>query len=171
MKNTGLITLILWCVILADSMAQKQLIILRKGVLVARFSERGTFKFMLKNHQKKEGTILALNEHGVITDNYDTIQLQSIAKIGRANYFRVNIMRDVGAVLFYGGLIYFTAVELNDIFGYDKTSYDERERTALIAAAVGGAILFVKSPFRRLGKRMVMRVVDYTSPYYLTPLR
>ena len=66
-------------------MAQKQMIVVRNGIAVARFTEGGRFKCVLKNHQKKEGIIIELNEHSVITTN-DTILFQSIAGFDRKNY-------------------------------------------------------------------------------------
>ncbi len=146
------------------------MIVIRNGIAVARFTEGGKFKCVLKNHQKKEGVIVELNEHSVITTN-DTILFQSIVGFDRKNYFRVNIIRDVGAVLFYGGLIYLAADMLYEVFRGEKIEFDQSDSTALAAASVGAVILFVKSPYRHVGRKMVIRTVDNTSPYYYSILK
>ena len=156
--------------IIQNSLAQKQMIVIRNGIAVARFTEGGKFKCVLKDHQKKEGIIVELNEHSMITTN-DTILFQSIAGFDRKNYFRVNIMRDVGGLLFYGGLIYLAADMLYDVFQGEKIEFDQSDRTALVAASIGAVILFVKSPYRHLGRKMVIRTVDHTSPYYYSILK
>ena len=156
--------------IIQNSLAQKQMIVIRNGIAVARFTEGGKFKCVLKDHQKKEGIIVELNEHSMITTN-DTILFQSIAGFDRKNYFRVNIMRDVGGLLFYGGLIYLAADILYGVFQGEKIEFDQSDRTALVAASLGAVILFVKSPYRHVGRKMVIRTVDHTSPYYYSILK
>lgn len=153
-----------------DAVAQKQMVVIRNGIAVARFTEGGKFRFVLKDHQKKAGTIVELTEYSVITTS-DTIPYQSIRGFDRKNYFRVNIMRDVGAVLFYGGLIYLAADMLYGAFKDEKIEFDQSDRAALVAGGVGAVILFVKSPYRHVGKKMVIRTVDHTSPYYYSILK
>ena len=151
-----------------DSVAQKQLIVLRNGTtVVARYSEGSKFKCVLKNRERKVGVIMELRDFSMIT-THDTIEFQSIAKIDRRGYYRVNIMRDVAYILICGGLIYFTADQINNSLGYDKHDFDQGDRNALIAAGIGAAMLYIKSPYRHVGKRMVMRTVDKASPYYLS---
>ena len=150
-----------------NSSAQKQLIVLRNGnTILARYSEGSPFRCVLINGERKAGTIVTLRDFSMITSQ-DTIEFQSVARIDRRGYYRVNIMRDVGYVLLLGGLIYAGSDLINHSLGYDKHEFDQGDKNALFAASVGALMLYVKSPYRRLSKRMVMKTVDPSSPFFL----
>ena len=147
--------------------AQRQLVFFKHGEVVYRFMEGSDFKCILKNHQRKEGFIVELNDFSMITSN-DTIAFQSIAKLYGNGTQRINVTTGIGGLLFIGGLGYIAIDQLNAALGYTPSGFDQTDRNALIVAGVGAAILFLRPRTQRVERgNMMIRVIDYKSPYYL----
>jgi len=158
--------LLLLNTIFGESSAQKQVIFLSKGNVVARYAEGGYFKCVLKNHQHKEGVIVELNEFSMITSQ-DTIEFRSIAKMDIKENRKINITKGIGGLLFIGGLGFIAVDQINGAFGYSPQGWDNSDQTALIIAGLGAAKLFIKPRYKKLRPGTVIRSVDYRSPYYL----
>jgi hypothetical protein len=60
--------------------AQKQIILLKRESVVARFTEGEYLRCKLKNKEKREGKILELTETQIITSN-DTLWISSIESL------------------------------------------------------------------------------------------
>ncbi|MFM9838905.1 MAG: hypothetical protein ACKVOQ_11610 [Cyclobacteriaceae bacterium] len=146
--------------------AQKQLVFLQHDNVIARFTEGDRFKFKLKNHQKKEGFIYELNDFSLITSGLDTIPFLSIDKIRMQKQGGVNLSQGVGGLLFLGGLLYIAIDQVNSVVGSTKSGFDETDQTALALAGVGAAILFIKPKYKRVGRGVAIRTIDYRSLYY-----
>ncbi len=146
--------------------AQKQLVFLSKGNVVARYMEGSYFKCVLKDHQHKEGVIVELNEFSMITSQ-DTIEFRSIAKMDIKEDRKTNVRSGIGGLLFIGGLGYIAVDQINGAFGYSPQGWDKSDQTALIIAGLGAAMLFIKPRYKKLRPGTVIRSVDYRSPYYL----
>ena len=146
--------------------AQKQLVFLHHGTVIARFSEGSNFKCVLKNRLRKSGFIVELNDFSMITSN-DTIRFQSIAKLDSRSQHRTTVNSGLGGLLLLGGLGYLAVDGINKALGYNSGGFDTVDRNALIVAGVGAAILFIKPRYQRLKPGTVIRTVDYKSPYYL----
>lgn len=146
--------------------AQKQLVFFKHGEVAYRFMEFDDFKCVLKNHQRKEGFIVELREFSMITSN-DTIAFQSIAKLVGIRRGGINVTSGIGGLFFIGGLGFIAIDQLNGALGYGPTGFDQSDRTALIFAGVGAAILLAKPRSQRVDRGMMIRTIDYTSPYYL----
>ena len=161
-----MLSLLLLNTIFGESSAQKQVIFLSKGNVVARYAEGGYFKCVLKNHQHKEGVIVELNEFSMITSQ-DTIEFRSIAKMDIKEDRKTNVRSGIGGLLFIGGLGYIAVDQINGAFGYSPQGWDKSDQTALIIAGLGAAMLFIKPRYKKLRPGTVIRSVDYRSPYYL----
>ncbi len=146
--------------------AQKQLVFLSKGNVVARYMEGSYFKCVLKDHQHKEGVIVELNEFSMITSQ-DTIEFRSIAKMDIKEDRKTNVRSGIGGLLFIGGLGFIAVDQINGAFGYSPQGWDKSDQTALIIAGLGAAMLFIKPRYKKLRPGTVIRSVDYRSPYYL----
>ncbi len=163
--------------ILHSSFCQKQLILLKKGTVSARFQEGSYFRCILKNHQQKEGVILKLREFSIILSRdsipfqslkkLDTIPFQSIKKIDLKGQRGFNVQSGVGGLFFLGGLGYLAIDQINKAFGYTDGGFDQSHRNALILAGVGAAMIFIRQRYSRVNPGVIMRTIDQTSPFYL----
>lgn len=158
--------LVLLTTFFSGAHAQKQLVFLSKGNVVARYVEGGYFKFVLKDHQHKEGVIVELSEFSMIT-YHDTIEFRSIAKMDITKGRKINVRQGIGGLLFIGGLGFIAVDQINGAFGYSPKGWDNNDQTALIIAGLGAAKLFIKPRYKKLRPGTVIRTVDYQSPYYL----
>jgi hypothetical protein len=150
---------ILFIFIAYSSHAQKQLVFLHHESVIARFTEGEYFTCVLKNGQKKEGNILSLSEFSMITSASDTIPFLSIAKVENKK-MKTRKLGGVGAMLLFSGVGYIALDQINSLYG----SYI----TALSMAGAGSALLFIRPKYKRIKRGVVMRAVDYKSPYYLS---
>jgi hypothetical protein len=155
-------------VILHPSSAQKQLILLKHGNVIARFAEESYFRCVLKNGRHIEATISELSEFYMILSSRDTIAFQSIKKIDFGTQRRKGFLRgDIGGLLFAAGLVYLGVDQLNKAFGYSSGGWDQSDTNALIVAGVGAALLFIKPRYGPVKPGVVMRTIDVTSPFYI----
>ncbi len=149
-----------------DAVAQKQLVFITRGKVVARYSEGGYFRLKLKNGRKREGVILELSDFWMVT-SMDTIKFQSIDKLNSSDLHVVKGSSVIGRLLFVGGLGYIAIDQLNAALGYNKGGWDSGDQLALTVAGVGAVILFIKPRYTRLHPGTAIRTVDYRSPFYL----
>jgi hypothetical protein len=147
--------------------AQKQLIFLQHGTVVARYTEGDNYKFKLKNGKRMDGFIVELQDFLIITSNDDTIKFQSIAKIRGLK--KMGIIRKIGRLMFVAGFGYVAIDQLNAALGYGNKGFDQADINGLIVGGVGGLMLFVKPRYQRLKPGTIIRSIDYKSPYYLQP--
>ena len=133
---------------------------------MARYTEGGYFRCVLKNHQHKAGVIRELREFSMMIDA-DTIDFRSIAKLDIKEGRTVNVRSGFGGLLFIGGLGFIAIDQVNGLFGYTPQGWDKNDNTALVLVGVGATILFIKPRYQRVKPCVVMRTVDYRSPYYL----
>jgi hypothetical protein len=144
--------------------AQQQLVMVRKGEVVARYFKGDDFRCKLKNGKELDVRIHDLAEFYMVASD-DTIQLNSIAAIDSRGYWRTNVIRDVGYIFMYGGIGYVAVDSINEALG-DGATFDQNDWNALFIAGVGVAMLSIKPKYRRVKNGMVLRVVGPRSPYY-----
>ena len=149
-----------------SSIAQKQLIFIYRGDVIARFTEGQNFKFRLKSGRKVEGFIVEMNDYSMVTSN-DTLQYLAIGRIRGLSATRTN--KGISGLLFLGGLGYLAIDNLNKALGYNKGGWDNGDWTALTMAGVGAAMIFIKPKYTRLKPGTIVRCIDYRSPYYKLP--
>jgi hypothetical protein len=146
------------------ALAQKQVIFILHGDVVARYSEGEIFKCKLKNGQKKSGFIIELNEFSMITSS-DTIEFRSIAKI--KGIPQPKWKQRVGGLMMIVGFGYVALDQLNVALGYNPPGFDDADWNAVKLGAVGALVLLIKPQFQRIRPGTSIRTIDYHSPFYL----
>jgi hypothetical protein len=165
-KLIPLLFLVLLVVSSTSSQAQKQLIFIYRGDVIARFTEGDNFRFRMKSGRKVGGFIVEMNDYSMVTSN-DTLQYLSIGRIRGLSRTRTN--KGISGLLFLGGLGYLAIDNLNKALGYNKGGWDNGDWTALTMAGVGSAMIFIKPRYTRLKPGTIVRSIDYRSPYYKLP--
>lgn len=145
--------------------AQKQLVFLHHDQVIARFTQGEYFTCVLKNGQKKEGNILSLTDFSMITSASDTISFLSIVKVENKK-MKTRKMGGVGGMLLFSGIGYIALDQINSLYGSTKGEFDGAYVTALSMAGAGAALLFVRPKYKRIKMGVVMRTIDYRSPYF-----
>lgn len=148
--------------------AQKQLIFMRKGEIVARYTEGDNFQCVLKNKKHKGGYIVELEDFRMVTSN-DTINFLSISKIDSRRQHPINARKGIGGFLFLGGIMYMGIDQVNGALGYAKSGWDQTDWGALIGAGVGAGILFIRPKYEKLRPGTIIRTIDHRSPFYILP--
>lgn len=148
--------------------AQKQLILVKKESVVARFTEGEYLRCKLKNKQKKEGKILELTDTHIITSN-DTLTISSVESLNMKGRRKIDVTSGVGGLLFIGGIGYFTLDQVNRLIVDGQKDFDKKVAyTSLAMTATGAAILFLRSPYKKVYGH-TLKTIDYTSRFYKLP--
>ncbi len=148
------------------ALAQKQVVFIQHGNIIARFTEGDKFKFKLKGHSWKEGYITELNDFSMVTSALDTISFLSIEKISIKGQRRRSFVKTIGGVLMAGGLLYIAIDQANVLYGSSKSGFDESNRGALVTAGLGALLLFIKPTHKNVTRGVSVRTIDYKSPLY-----
>ncbi len=146
--------------------AQKQLILLKRGTVIARFTEGENIKCMLKNKKIIEGVAIRFNDFSIQTFS-DTILFESIEKINVKGRRNASTLNKLGNVLLIAGVGYFTIDQVNTIFFVDGQSGIDKNVaiTSLSLVATGAALRFIRSPYQKV-RGLSLRTIDQTSRYY-----
>lgn len=146
--------------------AQNQLIMMKRGTVVARFIEGDHIKCLLKNKKIAEGLAVRFNDYSIITLN-DTILFSTIDKINVRGRRKPSALNKLGSVLIIAGVGYFAIDEINTLFFVKGQSGIDSDVaiTSLSLAAVGAAFRFIKSPYQKL-RGLSLRTIDPSSRYY-----
>lgn len=145
--------------------AQKQIILLKRESVVARFTEGEYLRCKLKNKEKREGKILELTETQIITSN-DTLSISSIESLNLKGKRKVNVTSGIGGLLFISGIGYFAIDQVNRLIVKGAEDFDEQVAiTSLVLTASGAAILFLRSPYKKVYGH-TLKTIDYTSRFY-----
>ncbi len=155
-------------VLSSNAFSQKQLIVLKRGSVVAHFTEGQYFKCVLrKSHRHTEGHILELSDFSMITSS-DTIKFQDIEKIDmRKQRASIGWSSGVGGFMFLGGLLYLGIDQLNAAIGIHSSDLTPAQLyPPVIISAVGAALVFIRPRYKHVGLGYYFRTVDYTSPFY-----
>ncbi|MEY4929628.1 MAG: hypothetical protein RI909_352 [Bacteroidota bacterium] len=146
--------------------AQKQLILLKRESVVARFTEGEYLRCKLKNKTKKEGKIIELTDTHLITSN-DTLTISSIESLNMKGRRKISVTSGIGGLLFVSGIGYFAIDQANRLIVKGAGDFDEQVAiTSLALTATGAAILFIKSPYKKVYGH-ALKTIDYTSRFYL----
>ncbi|HWA34867.1 MAG TPA: hypothetical protein VG737_12085 [Cyclobacteriaceae bacterium] len=160
------VALITLLTIALDSHAQKQLVFMRRGAVIARYTEGEEIKCVLKNKRRTSGFIVELEDFRMITSN-DTINFLAISKIDTRKHNPIDVRKGIGGLLFLGGIVYLSVDQLNAALGYSKPGFDQADWNAVIATGVGAAILFIRPKYKKLKQGTIIRAIDHRSPFYL----
>ncbi|GHM99500.1 hypothetical protein WSM22_09900 [Cytophagales bacterium WSM2-2] len=150
-----------------SSFSQKQLVIMKNGKVVARFTEGEYVRFVLRNHRHAEGHIVELENFSMITSN-DTVKFKDILKVNiKKHRAGGRWSRGVGGTFFIGGLFFLAIGQANAAIGvHSSTLTDEQLFVPLGFSAVGAAMVFIQPKYKRLNGIQYLKTIDYTSPFY-----
>jgi len=145
---------------------QQQLILLKRGEVVARFEQGDNIKCKLRNGKTKAGMAIRYTEVSVILRG-DTIMFSDIYKIYAKGKRKADFRQKVGTVLMIGGVGYFAIDMVNTLlFVEGQSGIDESVAiTAGSLAAVGAALTFIRSPYMKV-RGLSIRMVTPESRYY-----
>ncbi|MBL7847452.1 MAG: hypothetical protein JNL40_08295 [Cyclobacteriaceae bacterium] len=162
----------LWPILLflvVNSFAQKQLVLLKNGKPVGRFTEGEYIHFIMKDGSNREGKIVELMEFSVITSN-DTVQFNKIHKIGIPKGQRRGIAPLFGGLLLGAGVTYLTIDLVNSALGYNTSGVDQDVvKASAVMISVGSILFFIRPKYRRVNEGTFLRTVDYKSKFYKSP--
>jgi len=146
--------------------AQKQIILLKRGTVIARFTEGETIKVVLKNKKVIEGVAIRFNDFSINTFS-DTIPFESIEKINVKGRRNASTLNKVGTVLMIAGVGYFAIDQINTWFFVEgQSGIDENVAiTSVCLVATGAALRFIRSPYQKV-RGLSMRTIDSSSRYY-----
>jgi hypothetical protein len=137
----------------------------KRESVVVRFTEGEYLRCKLKNKQKAEGKILELTDTQIITSN-DTLAITSLESLYVKRKRKVDVTRGVGGLLFIGGLGYFAIDQINRLVVDGAQDFDEKGAIiSLSVAATGAAILFLRTPYKKVYGH-TLKTIDYTSRLY-----
>jgi len=147
-------------------LAQKQLILLKRGDVVTRFTEGDYMRFKLKNNEFAEGLAVQFTDVSIITLN-DTILFSSIYKINSKGHRKPSGLNKLGTVLMVAGVGYFAIDQVNTLFFVKgQSGIDEGVAiTSVSLAATGAALRFIRNPYQKL-RGLSLRTIDPSSRYY-----
>ena len=144
---------------------QKQLILLKRGDVIARFTEGEHIKCELKNKTIVEGIAIRFNDFSILTLN-DTIPFESIYKINVKGKRKANTLNKLGTVMMIAGVGYFVIDQINTLIVDGQNGIDEQVViTSVALTATGAALRFIRSPYQKL-RGLSLRTIDPTSRYY-----
>jgi hypothetical protein len=151
-----------------DALAQKQLLLMKRERVVARFTEGEYFRCKLKNKEKKEGRILELTPAQIITSN-DTLDFLAIESIKVKRQKNMTSGYGIGKLLLIMGVGFFAIDQANTLIVKGQSGVDEGVAyTSLALAASGAAFMFIRSPYKKVYGR-TLKTVDYHSRFYRYP--
>lgn len=167
-NNTGrkVVMLIIFMVSVVFGSAQNQLVLLKRGTVIARFNEGETMKFKMKDNSLQEGVVLQFTDVSVITLG-DTIEFASIDKINVKGHRKPTTLNKVGTLLMIAGIGYFVIDQVNTLFFVEgQSGIDETVVKASVAlTAVGAGFRYIHSPYQKL-RGISLRKVGPESRYY-----
>jgi hypothetical protein len=146
--------------------SQQQLVLLKRGEVVARFEQGDNIKCKLRNGKVKAGMALRYTEVAVILRG-DTIMFSDIYKIYAKGKRKADFRQKVGTVLMIGGVGYFAIDMVNTLFFVEgQSGIDEGVVvTAGSLAATGAALMLIRSPYMKV-RGLSIRMITPDSRYY-----
>lgn len=151
---------------------QYQVIVLKKGNIIARYNVDNNIRYSTstKRHFKYDG-IVEISDTTIITRN-DTIPYHHIRLLDvRAKQRGGITMRRIGAYMIAGAIL-LPIADLINVTLIQGDPYEVNESmviTSLALASAGGLILLVDKPYKKIGRKTIVRIVDYKSPLYKAP--
>lgn len=149
-----------------EASGQHQLVLLKRGDVVARFQAGDYIKCKLRNNQVKEGTAMRFTDVSVILRG-DTIPFASIYKIHVKGKRKPDFRYKAGTILMIGGVGYFAIDQVNTLFFVEGQSGVD-EGVAVTSASLltaGAALRFIRSPYMKV-RGISIRTIGPESRYY-----
>ncbi|MCW5910070.1 MAG: hypothetical protein KIT62_03290 [Cyclobacteriaceae bacterium] len=149
-----------------EANSQHQLVLLKRGDVVARFQVGDYVKCKLRNNEVKEGMALRYTDTAIILRG-DTIPFFSVYKIHVKGKRKPDLRYKLGTILMIGGVGYFTIDQVNTLFFVEgQSGIDEGVAiTSASLVATGAALRFIRSPYVKT-RGLSIRTIAPDSRYY-----
>jgi len=150
----------------AATFGQEQMVLLKRGDVVARFELGDNIKCKLRNGKTKAGMAIRYTDSFILLRG-DTIMFSDIYKIHAKGKRKADFRQKVGTVLMIGGVGYFAIDQINTIFFVEgQSGIDEGVAiTSGSLVAAGAALTFLRSPYLKV-RGLSIRMVTPESRYY-----
>lgn len=160
---------VLCCFMLAFATAifgQQQMVLLKRGDVVARFELGDNIKCKLRNGKVKTGMAIRYTDSFILLRG-DTIMFSDIYKIHAKGKRKADLRQKVGTVLMVGGVGYFAIDMVNTLFFVEgQRGMDEGVAiTSGSLVATGAALTFLRSPYMKV-RGLSIRMITPESRYY-----
>ncbi|TXH26509.1 MAG: hypothetical protein E6Q96_07750 [Cyclobacteriaceae bacterium] len=150
----------------AATFGQQQMVLLKRGDVVARFEQGDNIKCKLRNGKTKEGMAIRYTDTFILLRG-DTIMFSDIYKIHAKGKRKADFRQKVGTVLLIGGVGYFAIDQINTLF-FVKGQSGIDEGVAITSGslvAAGAALTFLRSPYIKV-RGLSIRMITPESRYY-----
>jgi hypothetical protein len=146
--------------------SQNQLVLLKRGNVIARFNEGETMKFKMRDKSVLEGVAIRFTDVSVITLG-DTVDFAAIEKINVKGRRKSTTLNKVGTVLMIAGIGYFVIDQVNTLLFVEGQSGIDQDvvKASIALTATGAALKYIRSPYQKL-RGISLRRVDSSSRYY-----
>jgi hypothetical protein len=150
----------------AATFGQEQMVLLKRGDIVARFELGDNIKCKLRNGKVKAGMAIRYTDSFILLRG-DTIMFSDIYKIHAKGKRKADLRQKVGTVLMIGGVGYFAIDQINTIFFVEgQSGIDEGVAiTSGSLVAAGAALTFLRSPYMKV-RGLSIRMITPESRYY-----
>lgn len=166
------VILVLFVLLGTSSIAQRQLIVLKKEEVLARYQKGDIIKFMREQDRELQiQRILDLNDT-LLMMNFDTVAYYRIKKLDIKSSHGSKFSTRLGINLMAAGIL----LPLADLFNTSVIQNDDpsvSEGVWITSAALigsGAALTFIKKPYFKPGRKFHLMIVDERSPFYRTRL-
>lgn len=154
------------CLTSSMAFSQNQLVLLKRGTVIARFNEGETMKFKMRDKSVLEGVAIRFTDVSIITLG-DTVDFANIEKINVKGRRRPTTLNKVGTVLMIAGIGYFAIDQINTLLFVEGQSGIDQDvvKASIALTASGAALKYIRSPYQKL-RGISLRRVDSSSRYY-----
>jgi hypothetical protein len=154
------------CCFAYTTYGQQQMVLLKRGEVVARFEQGDNIKCKLRNGKIKEGLAMRYTDVSIILRS-DTIMFSAIYKIHVKGKRKADFRQKTGTILMIAGVGYFAIDQINTLFFVEgQSGIDEGVAvTAGTLAATGAALTFIRSPYLKV-RGLSIRTITPESRYY-----
>lgn len=154
------------CLMSGVACSQNQLVLLKRGTVIARFNEGETMKFKMRDKSVLEGVAIRFTDVSIITLG-DTVDFANIEKINVKGRRRPTTLNKVGTVLMIAGIGYFAIDQINTLLFVEGQSGIDQDvvKASIALTASGAALKYIRSPYQKL-RGISLRRVDSSSRYY-----
>lgn len=159
------ILIVVLLAIVPDTIAQKQLVVLRKQKVMLRLYPGDEIVLKLKNSKRlKRSYVNNLLEHAVVTHR-DTFPFNRIDRIYFRHSSRLNV---IGGLLVFGGATLLMVDQLNNaVVQGNEAGFDRGFTTATLAGiGVGLPLWLLKKKSEKIGYKSRLMTVSKGSAFY-----
>ncbi len=158
----------LYCILSSTAVGQRQLIVLKNEEVLARYQKGDVIHFA--RAQDKEilvQRILDLNDT-LLMMNFDSVVYYRIKKLDIRGRKQTSYAQKLGGMMIFAGIVLPLAELLNTgVVQNDEPSVSSGVWAASATLlAAGSALVFIKKPYFKPGRKYRLMIVDNRSPFY-----